>query len=126
MYEIEWLPIGVLRIQLAGFWDNALMSSFALEVQAAVRRKPHASFEGLCDITDLLVQSPDIVLRFQDLLDEVRAAGMRRGAIVVTSALLKIQANRAVDASRTNFVATVADGMAWIEEMRALDAVEAS
>ena len=126
MYEIEWLPTGVLRIRLAGFWNNALMSTFMRDVQAAIRGNPHATFEGLCDISELLVQSPDIVLRFQELLDEVRAMGMRRGAIVVTSALLKIQANRAVDPSRTNFVTTLAEGVAWIEEMRALDAVEAS
>ena len=125
MYEIEWLPTGILQMRLSGFWDNALMSSFAREVHLLVRRKPRSTFEGLCDISELLVQSPAIVLRFQELLDEVRAAGMCRGAIVVTSALLKIQANRAVDPSRTKFVETAAEGTEWIEAMRAVDAIEA-
>lgn len=125
MYEIEWVPGGVLRILLAGFWDNAVMSSFVRAVHGAVGRKPAPAFAGLCDISDLLVQSPDMVIRFQDLLGDVRGAGMRRGAMVVTSALLKMQAARAVDPSRTKFVATMAEGMSWIEAMRAADALEA-
>lgn len=121
MYEIEWLPGGTLHMRLTGFWNNAVLSAFARDVRRLVDRKPAPLFDGLCDISELLVQSSDIVLRFQELLDDVRAAGMRRGAIVATSALLKIQANRAVDPSRTMFVTTVAEGMSWLDAMRVAD-----
>ena len=125
MYELEWLPDGILRMRLSGFWDNRLMSSFTSEVAMLVDRKPVPVFDGLCDISELLVQSPDIVLRFQALLDDVRAAGMRRGAVVVTSALLKLQAGRAIDPSRSIFVATMAEGRSWIDAMRAPERVAA-
>lgn len=113
-HRIEWLDDGrILLLELAGFWDGAVAEAFERDTRARLAVASGGTFHAVCDASTMTVQSADTQRRIQQLLDEMRAAGMAGGAMVVTSALLRLQAMRTVDRDRTTFFDTRAAALAW-------------
>ena len=112
--KLEWIEDGrILLLTLAGFWDEASVASFEDATRYALARRTSEHFYAVCDASEMNVQSGETQRRVHHLLDEMRSAGMIGGAMVVTSALLKMQLGRTVDQGRTRYFANIADARAW-------------
>ncbi len=114
MQKIEWIEgESILLLTLAGFWNEAAVTSFESSTRSALARRAGERFYAVCDASKMNVQSADTQRRVQCLLDEMRSAGMAGGAMVVTSALLKMQLGRTVDRDRTRYFDNISEAVAW-------------
>lgn len=88
----------LLDIELRGFWDLGTIDRFAGAVAMALQTLKSAGCRpgeqvSLVDNAQLNIQSQDVVHRFEELI-ESRLNTSRRTAVIVSSALLKMQAKR--------------------------------
>lgn len=88
----------LLDMKLKGFWDVATVERFAHAIALAGQMLkstgcPPSEQLYLVDNSTLDIQSQEVVRRFEQLLDG-GANPSRRTAVVVSSALLKMQARR--------------------------------
>lgn len=88
----------LLDIELRGFWDASTVERFAGAVAMALQTMKSAGCRPgdqvtLVDNARLNIQSQDVVHRFEELIER-RLNTSRRTAVIVSSALLKMQAKR--------------------------------
>lgn len=118
-YEISWIDEGrILLLSLSGFWDEATAIGFDRAMRSALAHATGKPFQAVCDASGLAVQRPETLERIQGLLDDMRSAGMEGGAMVLTSALLRMQVGRTVDRTRTSYFDNRAEAPAWVRAKR--------
>ena len=104
---------GILRLTIAGFWDDAIAMRFG----AAVRERSadivtrHPVFDVLSDARGFAVQTPEVTERFAALAEQGAA---RRTAIVVSSALATMQARRSMGSDRVRIFGDMAAAEQWL------------
>lgn len=120
-YKIACEPgTGTIRISLSGFWSSEVADAFTAELYRAIDRNPRPNemrrrLTFLVNFTDCVVQSPAMVERFQRFTNEF-GAGARRVAIVVDSALLRMQTRRLAPFDHYRFFASEEEAAAeaWL------------
>jgi hypothetical protein len=87
---------GLLTIAMSGFWDFTTLEQFAVALPAALRAltaaRRHTAL--LVDMRDFPVQARELVAQQERILFDVSPLFPERGALVVSSALFQLQAER--------------------------------
>lgn len=116
MFSVDYDPDrGIVRLMIEGFWDAATVEAFAAETLVALRRARAETGRSLVltDARSFQVQSLDVATAFD--LAELRIGPAReRMAIVVSSALSKMQGQRALAGTDTMFFTDVAAAERWL------------
>lgn len=110
----------LLWIRMWGFWDAEMMSVYLQEVRRKLRhlQTSKGCRSILIDMTDYPIQSRDVAEGHAANLRVVRDRGEARVALVMQSALSKLQAARvAHDTGHATFP-TEQDALAWLMESR--------
>ncbi len=89
-----------LDFSLVGHWDLPTVARFEAAIRAALMRLPHLGIRpgeqvALFDTTRFTVQSPDVLAALGRIASDPRVTS-RRIALVLASALLRMQAKRAM------------------------------
>lgn len=115
MFEIWYEPDhALLRIRIDGFWDDSTSVAFgeALRARSKAILAERAEFDVLSDARGFAVQTPEVANRFHALAERGVA---RRTAIVVTSALAKMQARRSMESARVRIFGDMDAARAWLD-----------
>jgi hypothetical protein len=118
-FEVRYDPAArLLRWTMRGFWTMADVAAFAQSMRAATKplgAPPH-SYDGLCDSRDFPVQSGEVSAALGEI-DRIGGA-MRKGrfAIVVGSAMNKLQAQRTLKGEGIRVFLVLDDALAWLRE----------
>lgn len=106
----------MLRIIMRGFWDAETMRAYSIEVRNKMAELMQA--RGcryiLIDMIDFAIQSQAIAEGHAANLRMVRDRGEARVALVMQSALSKLQAARVASDTGHKTFATVAEARAWL------------
>lgn len=107
----------LLHIRMWGFWDAATMAAYSVEV----KNKMASLLRGLgcksilIDMIDYPIQSKEIANTHADFLRVVRDRGESRVAIVMQSALSKLQASRVANDTGHRTFDTIVEAQAWLD-----------
>jgi hypothetical protein len=108
----------LLRWTMRGFWTMADVAAFAAALRAATEHlgaPPHV-YDGLCNSSDFPVQNRDV----SDALGQIDRIGsaMRRGrfAIVVGSAMNKLQVQRTLLSPDIRAFRSMGEAEAWLKD----------
>lgn len=107
----------IVRCSLKGLLTPEVVEKYerSLQQEVALARQKSPRVRMLFDSGEGLVQPAEIVKRLREVGDRVRRPGDRL-AVVVGSALLKMQAERTTDAQNDEQVfRSVADAEAWLK-----------
>lgn len=101
---------------MSGYWDMPTFSAFAAELRKALRRM---KITGGCDYyladaSGFAVQSAEIALALQALVDSLEPDCPRRMAGIVGGQLNKMQARRAGATPNRQAFASEAEARAWL------------
>ena len=115
MYEIRYDPDqALIQLKIEGFWSAETAQAFATELAVAVSKaRSRGQFCVFSDARKFAVQSPEVVERFSAMAEKGAAA---RTAIVVTSALARSQAKRAMENGRVRTFADMDEARQWVTE----------
>lgn len=106
----------LLRIALRGFWDDTIMASYMAEVRekgAELERTGGCKYI-LINMVDYEIQSKEVAEAHAENLRRVKKAGVARVALVMQSALSRLQAARvAVDTGHQAFD-TEDEALEWL------------
>lgn len=107
----------LLRIEFKGFFSPADLAGYAAAktralASLACRPNEHVT---LCDFTACVPQAREVLELFQRSLDDP-AGRSRRLAVVLGSALARLQAQRVVERSDSAFFQSVPEAEAWLFE----------
>lgn len=103
----------LLRLTISGFWDDDTTAAFVRDLMAAsVKAQRQGPFRVLSDAREFAVQSPEVVQRFRRLAE---GGSAERTAILVDSALARLQAQRSMANDRVRIFGAVEDALAWLE-----------
>jgi len=122
MFSVNYDPDrGFVRLMIEGFWDVATVEAFATETLATLKRARAETGRSLV-LTDgrtFQVQSLEVATAFD--LAELRIGPVReRMAIVVSSALSKMQGQRALAGTDTMFFTDMAAAERWLLAPRSM------
>jgi ABC-type sugar transport system substrate-binding protein len=98
VFKVHWCQ-SVLEIALGGFWTDAEFAAYEASLRRALEDAPAGGFTLLANLSDMTTQSSEIVARQIAATDQIKAAGATAIAVVLGSALLKRQVERAVGRS---------------------------
>lgn len=99
-----------------GLWTKDTLERYLAEWRATERDMgTRNAYRTLTDLRELVVQVRDLADQLADYL-ALTPATSERTAIVVSSALLKLQAIRVAQAGHRKFFDDLADAEAWLEE----------
>lgn len=107
----------IVRLTLEGFWEVQTVTSFSREAQTRFRmaRQRFGKVLVLVDARTFPVQSTKVAIAF-DLAEAAMAPLRDRMAIVASSALSKMQAQRALRGSAAAFFSAVEQAERWLLE----------
>jgi hypothetical protein len=113
---------GLVSTVLRGFWTmddlNAFGAGMYVAVQSVAAR--HPVFALISDSTDFKVQSTEVSEGFAQMMDMGNRSHAGPAAIVVGSALNKLQAERVFTDPRVRIFIDKAEARRWIDEELAL------
>jgi len=119
VYDVEIDPARkLLIIRLAGFWTPETMKAY----QAEVRRKASALHRAggceriLVDMSDYPIQSAEIAEGHASALRHAADTLCAKAAIVMTSALSKLQASRVATSTGHRFFTDETLAFAWLAD----------
>jgi hypothetical protein len=98
-YELQFNPMpGLLTIKLGGFWDDKSVQLFRAELRSTIRQitSGNLDFQTLCDCRGFVVQSQTVMNEIAQTMANGVETKLGRTAIVVDSALSKMQISRLV------------------------------
>jgi hypothetical protein len=106
----------LLRATLSGFWDAPTMQRFAHDIASArdAILKRYSRYDTLFHASGLTVQTPEIAEGFRRMQDAGRGINPGRVAVVLESALARLQAKRAVVDSRVAVFESEDSALAWL------------
>jgi hypothetical protein len=98
-YELQFDPMpGLLTIKLGGFWDDKSVQLFRAELRSTIQQitSGNLDFQTLCDCRGFVVQSQTVMNEIAQTMANGVETKLGRTAIVVDSALSKMQISRLV------------------------------
>jgi len=116
MYEIvQDRERGLLLITLSGFWDEAEVDRYAVDL-AKVARRMGAQLRGrLVDCCAVSVQSPSVMERLRSTVSTLDGASTPYTALVMPISLARIQAQRVfADREKTGWFSDAAEALEWL------------
>lgn len=106
----------LLRVAMRGFWTmdtfNAYMRDCGAAMQQLVTR--HGRFDTLGDCNDFPIQGPDVSAAFEHLKEMSAKTPQNRIAIVTSSALSRLQAERLVGNAHSRIFGSQAAALEWL------------
>ncbi len=117
MYKVTVdLERGYFEVTTHGFWTLDTMAGFTRELERAVRRirATGRTPVSLCDLSNAMVQSQEVVAAFVQMM-ESPAVRSGRVAVYTSGALTKLQAERAnQDHDEFRFFTDKDEARAWL------------
>ena len=109
---------GVVRTLLRGFWTMDDLNAFGAGMYAAVQAVAarHAVFGLLSDSTAFKIQSPEVSEGFARMMEIGNKSHAGPTAIVVGTALNKIQAGRVFTDPRVRVFLDPVEARRWVDE----------
>jgi len=106
-----------LFTSVAGFWDKAVARRLYDATADAVSgvNAQSIAFTALADMRNALVQSSDVAPVNQMLIDFLIGSAMTRCAMIVPSALVKLQLRRQIQDDRFRWFETDREALAWLD-----------
>ena len=108
----------LLRLKLTGFWTAETLRQFVAVLLPAVERMQRgcASYSVLSDSTEFPVQSPELGEGFARIMATGAARTRGRTAILVSTMLNKIQAQRVFRGPNIRIFLDRDEALAWLAE----------
>ena len=105
---------GLLRLTVTGFWTPAMAAAFLAEWSAATfpLRRANRPFAVIADCRNFAVQSEEVGAPIAAYLSGSENPGRR--AILMSSVLGKMQAQRAIDHPDVGVFMSESDAMSWL------------
>lgn len=106
---------GLLRVHMSGFYsvDDVMRYHAAVAAASDLLSQAPSAQVMLCDISDMKIQSQDIVAAFARVMGDPRYAG-RRVAFVVSGTLARMQLMRIISGRTVAIFATTREAEAWL------------
>lgn len=106
----------LIRIAVSGYSDAAEFDRMIAEAQAAVRtlKASGNSFDMLSDVRDGHVIPTESASQSEQFMKWLAQNGIRKSALVVASAILKMQLDRMSADPRFGFFATEEAALEWL------------
>lgn len=107
-----------LEVRVQGFWDQDMITSFAEEFAAklAELRAAGAAFGVLADASEFSVQGQQISEGLTRIVDADNHDNRAPSALVIGSALVKMQAARTMAADHVRIFASREEAMVWLDD----------
>lgn len=115
-FTIETDPVrGLLRVRMRGFYTEADVIRYhaALGRATADLPQPPAAQVMINDISEMMIQSQEIVAAFKQVMSDPRYAERRVGFVAVSS-LARAQLSRIIGSRTAQIFATEAEAEAWL------------
>lgn len=112
----------LLLLTQSGYWSLETFNRFEEEFLAlhADIHSRHGHYRVLSDCTDFLVQSNEVSQAFEILFADLMNENRGRYAIIVGSALNKMQARRVLPQPHVNMFTDIERAMTWLFESDSL------
>jgi citrate synthase len=100
-----------------GMWNGEILSSYVRDTEAAERQMRHSSttFTTLVDLREFKVQTQQIAIEMRALVDGLNTS-TKKTAIVMDSALLKLQAMRITTAPHRQMFSSMLEAENWLDQ----------
>jgi hypothetical protein len=107
---------GMLRATLRGFWDLQTTQAYAERLKAAAAELHQAATRPrwLIDLSALEVQAPQVAEHMTGLLQDLIASHKPMVAVVLSRALVGLQARRVADRGDHRFFPTIEEAQRWL------------
>ncbi|MET0360740.1 MAG: STAS/SEC14 domain-containing protein [Sphingobium sp.] len=107
---------GRITVILSGFWSEEMMERYQAELMATTQklRQRHPVLTLLVDASDYPTQSKEVAERHRLLA--AASPGQDKVAVVVASALTRIQATRARSTDMERTFGSMEEALAWLDE----------
>jgi hypothetical protein len=119
MYDMSFdTECALLTVTKRGFWSMADLRAFTgafLTLDRDLRRQ-HPRYRIFADCRAYSVQSADVSRVYTEIFDDISTYHQGRFAIVVPSALARMQAQRAMPHAIVNVFTDPAEAMQWLDE----------
>ena len=119
MYRIEYdADAAILNVVLVGFWTAEKTQRFAGEVAAELGalRRQGLRFGVLADAREFAVQARDVIDGLMRVINASDQKDRAPTAIIVGTALGKMQAERTLTAPHVHIVSDRDDAVAWLKD----------
>lgn len=110
------VPRNLLRVHVSGFFSvedvaryHAAVDQASIELGGAPSRQ-----RMLCDVTDMRIQSQDVVSAFQGVMADPKYRG-RRVAFVVATSLARMQVQRVIGERTALLFDNEPSALAWLD-----------
>lgn len=114
-FTVTWVPHDrLVSVALVGFWDDDDMAAYRRALLDAAGQARGQPFGVVADLSGLMAQSQDVVLKQGDVVSSLARSGMRRLVIVGAPPLLAMQVKRAAAPLVPGFVASTAEAQQWL------------
>lgn len=115
------LDRGLMTLVMCGFWDFTTLEQFAVALPAALRalKATRRRTAMLVDMREFPVQAHDLVERQERILFEVSPLFPDRSALIVSSALFQLQAERVAGKFGHRVFGAMAPALDWLREEHA-------
>ena len=106
----------LLRITMRGFWTMETFNAYVRDCGAAIQKlvAGHGRFDMLSDCNGFPVQGPDVSAGFERLKEMGSPAPQNRIAIVSSSALSRMQAERLMGGPHSRIFASEIAALEWL------------
>lgn len=107
----------IVCVSVKGFWTEDMVPSLAAGLHDAVAQARRISnrFGGLVESFEFPVQSSDVSMLLASVMSGIMSAVPGHAAVVVGSALNKLQAERTLVHPRLRVFSNLADAYTWLE-----------
>ena len=105
-----------IRFAILGLWDEQTMKDFGKELARCAREFPDDGrpFYAIADLLDCPTQTQHTATEIQSIMDGGKGRGMEHVALVVRSALTKMQFARLSRSDLFAFFSTMEEAEAWL------------
>lgn len=116
MHNVVYLPgPNIVRYQIAGFWDLTTVDVFAATLISEIRRHGAGrKFDVLGDASAFAVQTSAVTTAFEEVMMTKVFPYVDRLALVVASALNKLQVERARAGDKMRVFTSETEAMKWL------------
>jgi hypothetical protein len=107
-----------VRIVVSGFWTSETAPSFLAAVQSHFDKLERLGkpYRLLTDASDFTVQNVEVATLIENFWKLAIGPGLERQALVITSALARMQAARILEGTPVRIFDNIKDAEAWLEE----------
>lgn len=112
--HVDWSR-RIIRMTIRGYWDQPTLAAFtrALEAEEGRLRPEAGEFAYLCDARALKIQSKDVGTLWTSFLTLRNPRGLRT-AVVVSSALSRLQIERVAGTSNRRVFVELGEALDWL------------